>query len=616
MIKKFFRHNAWLVLLSDLVLIVASYLFANFTRFDFNFTILKLNVSKLYISLGIIVCVKIFFIYYFDLYLGMWRYTGIKDLINILKAAISSFFVILFIFMFLLRLHTFSRSVLLIDLILTIIGLGSNRILIRIYFDYFLKSSSNGFEEQTNVLIIGAGDAGERLFREVDRDKEKNYKVVGFVDDQISKIGKKIHGIEVLSNITNLQTAIKETRAKIVMIAIPSASDEQMKKIVNICKNNDVDFKTIPTMNEIINNRISINQLRDVSYKDILGRDEIVFDKKEIVDYLKRKTILVTGSAGSIGSELCRQIARFEPSRIILFDIAETPLYHIENNMKELFPYLPIKPIIGDIKDTNHLEILFKRYKPDIIFHAAAYKHVPMMEEQPWKAVENNLFGTKALVEAAKQFSVGQFILISTDKAVNPTSIMGASKKLAEILIHNQDSSKTMFSCVRFGNVLGSAGSVIPLFEKQIKEGKPLTITHPEVKRYFMTIPEACLLVIQAGSLSLGGEIFILEMGKMRKIVDIAKNMINFYSYKTNKNLDIIKFIGLRKGEKLYEELSTSDEKLIETNHTKIKKIDNCIKRVFSEKDIIALKKAVNNQDRFEVIKTVKNIVPEYNMEI
>ena len=615
MLEKLYKSYTWILPLVDVFLLVGVYLFANFTRFDFNIIVFRQNAPQLWASMSVVIGVKVFFVFYFDLYTGMWRYTGIKDLISILKAASASFLVTLFIFTFFLRLLAFSKAVLLIDLVLTITTLAGVRILIRIYFEYFQKTNPYSPTTIRNVLIIGAGDAGERLCREIIRNGELNYKVVGFIDDNKSKIGKKIHGAEVYANIDSLKRVIISTNAKVVMIAIPSANHKQMRAIVEVCKENSVEFKTVPTINEIINNKISLNQLRDVSYKDILGRSEVSFDKSEIVHYLHSKVVFVTGAAGSIGSELCKQIARFNPKSIVLFDMTETPLFYLENQMKELFPYLPIYPVLGDVKDANHLSILFRRYKPDIIFHAAAYKHVRMMELQPWKAVENNLFGTRVLVEMAKKHSVGQFVLISTDKAVNPTSIMGASKKLAEVLVQGESKNGTIFSCVRFGNVLGSAGSVIPIFENQIKEGKPITITHPDVERFFMTIPEACLLVIQAGALSAGGEIFVLEMGKMKKILDIAHEMIKFHGFVPNRDIEI-KYIGLRKGEKLYEELNTEDEKLVETGHLKIKKVKSRDSRRLSEVYIEKLRETIVEQNRFKVFSKVKEILPEFKAEV
>jgi FlaA1/EpsC-like NDP-sugar epimerase len=440
---------------------------------------------------------------------------------------------------------------------------------------------------------------------------------VGFLDDDIAKIGRKIHGVSVLNIIDELEHTAESTEVSDVIIAIPSANAKRMRHIVDLCKKADVNFKTVPNMGELIDGKISISAIRNVEYRDLLGRDPVNLDKKEIGNYLGNKRVLVTGAGGSIGTGLCRQICRYSPEKIILFERAESPLYEIDLELKKSFPGVGVVPVLGDIQNKEELYKIFKQTKPDIVFHAAAYKHVPMLEIHPWKAVENNIAGTENLVEIAHSFNCEKFVFVSTDKAVNPTNVMGTSKRIAELLVQNMNNtkaSKTSFITVRFGNVIGSVGSVIPLFKRQIKDGGPVTVTHPEIIRYFMLIPEACQLVLQAGAMGRGGEIFILEMGKPVKIDSMARDLIKFSGFEPDVDIKI-EYTGLRPGEKLYEELMTDLENVVTTEHQKIMVLNSRgIDMSPLNGKIERLKQESKNRSHDTIRTMLKEIVPEYDL--
>jgi len=447
------------------------------------------------------------------------------------------------------------------------------------------------------------------------KNKGLSYFVVGFLDDDRKKIGHKIHGVQILDCIARVKRIAQEYKIDELIVATPSADRKEFRRIVEKCKAVGVEYRIIPSLNEIMNKKVKLSSARKLSYEDLLGRRAVRLDSKKVSHFLTNKVVLVTGAGGSIGSELCRQIAVFKPKKLLLFDMAESSLYHIDMELSDNIPYLDVEPIVGDVKDKDHLEKVFAKFCPEIVFHAAAYKHVPMMELQPWKAIENNMIGTRTLVEVAKKFAVENFILISTDKAVNPTSIMGASKKLAELVVLGKNSKKCKFSVVRFGNVLGSVGSVIPLFERQIAKGGPVTVTHPDIVRYFMTIPEASLLVLQAAELNTGGDIFVLDMGKQIKIDKIAREMISFYGFEPNKDMEI-EYIGLRPGEKLYEELNAGFENLEATSHPKINVVKTGEPRVLKKENVAELQKAAFEQNDFKLRQAVKKMLPEYDFKI
>ncbi|RZB38085.1 MAG: hypothetical protein SRB2_00431 [Desulfobacteraceae bacterium Eth-SRB2] len=619
-------RNFFLILAMDLFFLASAFYFAYLIRFDF---IIPQQFSiSLYQLLPLFLITKIVIFYFFDLYRGMWRYTSISDLFNIIKASSLSTLLMVGFILFSTRFHGFSRSVFVIDWCLTILFVSGIRLCIRIYFEHFcddnpgsipiwktLSTFKRKYGDCKRLLIIGAGNCGEKIYREIHDNARLQYRVVGFLDDDSDKLGKKIHGVPVLGQIKDIRKVINKTKADEVLIAISSTIPQKMRNIVAECEQSGVTFKTIPSMGELINGDVTVNGIREVAYSDLLGREVIRLDEEKIGVYLQGQCVLVTGAGGSIGSELCRQICRFRPKCLLLIDRAEGPLYEIELELKQNFRNIKIITLLLDVQDKKQLEKAFEAYGSQTVFHAAAYKHVPLLELQPWEAVTNNIQGTLNIIEAAKKFNVERFVFVSTDKAVKPTSIMGASKRVAEMLIQNQNGcglSHTQFIIVRFGNVVGSVGSVVPLFKKQIQKGGPVTVTHPEVTRYFMTIPEACQLILQACSMGIGSEIFLLEMGTSIKIDDMARDLIRLSGFEPDVDINI-EYIGLRPGEKLYEELIIEGEGVVPTNHEKIMvlKGKDCNLPILNGKidDLIQISMT---QDAKKIKAKLKEIVPEY----
>ena len=611
----------------DVLLLAAALYDAFLIRFEFS--IPSFYMAILTGMLPYAIATKIACFYFFDLYRGMWRYTSISDLLNIIKAATASSLLIAVFIAFRMRFVGYPRSVFIIDWFLTILFISGFRLIIRLFFERFArekseKSISRHFKDLLKhrpknvkrLLIIGAGNCGEKIIREIHDNTSLNFKVVGFLDDNRNKIGRKIHGVPVLGLISEMAAAIKKVNADEALIAIPSASGQQMREIVERCKESGIPFKTVPGYGELIDGRVSVKAIRNVAYPDLLGRAVVKLDAAGISDYIKGNCMLVTGAGGSIGSELCRQICKFTPKKIVLFERAESPLYEIDLELKRNFSGIRVVPVLGDIQSSHQLENTFNQHKPNIVFHAAAYKHVPMLEIQPWKAVENNILGTERLIKVVQKYGCERFVFVSTDKAVRPTNVMGASKRVAEMLIQclggNSDGT-TKYAVVRFGNVVGSVGSVVPLFKKQIEFGGPVTVTHPEMTRYFMTIPEACQLILQAGALcDEQVEIFILDMGKPVKIADLARDLIRLSGFEPDEDIQI-EFIGMRPGEKLYEELITEGEGIVATDHEKIMTLrgEVCnLAHINGKIDKLAQMAVEQNMDQIKVV--LKEIVPEY----
>ena len=624
---KLFYKNFFIILGIDLLLLTASLYLAYIIRFDFKLP--HQHLALLYQMLPIVLIIKIISFYFFDLYRGMWRYTSLADLLNIIKASCVSTLVIVCLILFSpTRFIGFPRSVFIIDWCFTVLWISGCRLCIRIYFEHisgdktvsmFTRKAPNFFFKDmadiNRLLIIGAGDCGETIYREIHANARLKYYVIGFLDDDINKIGKKIHGIPILSTIEEIGSVVKKVRADKALIAIPSASSSQMRKIVKHCKESGIKFKTIPGMGELINGKVTINAIREVAYKDLLGREMIKLDEEQVGVYLQGQRVLVTGAGGSIGSELCRQICCFRPKSIVLYERAETPLYEIELELKQNFNDVGILPLLADVQDKKQVEKAFEAYNPQTVFHAAAYKHIPMLETHPWRAISNNIQGTANIIEIANKFNVDRFVFVSTDKAVRPANVMGASKRIAEMLIQSQNGcglSKTRFMIVRFGNVVGSVGSVIPLFKKQIEKGGPVTVTHPDVTRFFMTIPEACQLILQAGAMGSGGEIFLLEMGTSIKINDMARDLIRLSGFEPDVDI-AIEYIGLRPGEKLFEELITEGEGVVPTSHEKIMVLRGveCNLQLLNGK-IDELAKMAEDQDVEKIKAKLQEILPEY----
>ncbi len=563
----------------------------------------------------VIFSTQVFFLHTSGLYKGIWRYSSTLDLLKLIKGAtLGVVFSALFIF-FYNRLMFIPRSVFFIDWLMLIVSLGGGRLGYRVIREQFgLMEIAKNYD--TRAVIVGAGAAGEQLVRELRRSPHLKVHPVAFVDDDMDKRNKVLHGLSICGGVSDLTQIVKRYEANQVYIAIPTATSKQIDRIVKNCRDTGAEFKTFPHIKDVLNGKISLSQLREVRPEDLLGRDETTLDEKSIRDMITDSSILVTGAGGSIGSELCRQIARFNPKTLILFETCEYNLYQLDLKISEKFSDVKIVKCIGDVRDRERVEEVFKNYSPEVVFHAAAYKHVPMMEVNPKESIKTNIFGTSIVSEFAVKFKVKKFVLVSTDKAVRPTNVMGATKRVAEMvcLEASQNNSCTKFMIVRFGNVLGSSGSVIPLFKKQIKKGGPITVTHPEVTRFFMSIPEACQLVMQAGAFGNGGEVFVLDMGKSVKIIHLAKQMISL-SGLTESDIEI-KFTGLRPGEKLYEELLSDGENILPTLHPLLKTAKASSNMESFSKKMVNLKESVqsNESDDFVLKKLLSEIVIDYHI--
>ena len=501
------------------------------------------------------------------LYTRIWRYAGMREMVAVLIATTLGaglFYTGMYVFD-----KSLPRSIYLISWILStgVIGIG-RMVLHYIAMRYGGKQSTDA--DMVNTLIIGAGDAGATIAREIERYHKRSRKVIGFIDDDESKFNRLMGGVRILGNRHDIPSIVKENKVKEIIIAMPSVTRNEIRKIMEICSPLKCKVNTLPGMYQLLDDEVLVSHLHPVSIEDLLERDEVRLDMDIVEHYIRDKVVLVTGAGGSIGSEICRQIMRVGPKQLLLLGHGENSIYLINQELKNIYKDGPIIPIIADIRDKQQLDQIFTQYNPQVVFHAAAHKHVPLMEIQPMAAVLNNIYGTRNVADVAGRHGVERFVMISTDKAVNPTSVMGATKRVAEkVIISMNDTYDTKYITVRFGNVLGSRGSVIPLFKKQIEAGGPVTVTDPEMTRYFMTIPEASQLVLQAGAMGKGGEVFLLDMGEPVKIIDLARNMIRLSGLEPDKDIHI-KITGLRPGEKKYEELLTSEEGTNRTNHTKI----------------------------------------------
>ncbi|TDN67183.1 nucleoside-diphosphate sugar epimerase/dehydratase [Paraburkholderia sp. BL10I2N1] len=504
----------------------------------------------------------------FGLYRGMWVFASLPDLMRISKAVASGALVTMIVAVMVQPDPVVPRSVLLVSPLLLFLAMGGSRALYRAAKEFYLYG---GLVAQGKpVIVLGAGTAGASLARELSRSSE--WRLIGLLDDDVAKHGREIYGYKVLGSISELQQIAESLKTEYAIIAIPSASVEAQRRVATICVRAGVRAMVLPALTTLTQGQAFLSRVRQIDLEDLLGRDAVKIDMPHVEALLRGRVVMVTGAGGSIGSELCRQILRFEPAQLIAFDMSEFATYRLTEELHDRFPGLSVIPVIGDAKDSLLLDQVLSRYTPHIVFHAAAYKHVPLMEVQnAWQAVRNNVLGTYRVARAAIRHDVKHFVLISTDKAVNPTNVMGASKRLAEMACQalQQTSERTQFETVRFGNVLGSAGSVIPKFQQQIAKGGPVTVTHPAITRFFMTIPEASQLVLQASSMGRGGEIFILDMGEPVKIVDLARDLIRLYGF-TEEQIRIV-FTGLRPGEKLYEELLADDETTTRTPHPKLR---------------------------------------------
>ncbi|GAB4507057.1 MAG: nucleoside-diphosphate sugar epimerase/dehydratase [Sulfuricaulis sp.] len=513
--------------------------------------------------------------WYFGLYRGIWRFASIPDLLRILKAVTAGVVIAAAASFILTRLEGVPRSVFILDGILLVLLLGGPRFIYRLFKDHSLYQwmqdrSLTANAERKNSLIVGAGKAGETLARDLLREPSGSYLPVAFADDDRRKIRKEIHGIPVAGSCYEIPQIVAKLEIDLIIIALPAATSRQIRRIVEICEATGLPFRILPQLQDLVSGRASLKDLRDVRIEDLLGREPVELDWQAITEATCGKTVLVTGGGGSIGAELCRQLAHFKPRHMIILDRSEFNLYSIDIELRQSMPDLSLVSLLVDVNDTMQVEKILRTYAPSVIYHAAAYKHVPILEDQVRAAAVNNALGTRVMAGLADRYGCESFVMVSTDKAVNPANVMGASKRVAEMYCQGMNArSKTRFITVRFGNVLGSSGSVIPLFQQQIAQGGPVTVTHPEISRYFMTIPEACQLILQAGVIGRGGEIFVLDMGEPVKISYLAEQLIRLSGKTPGEDIEIV-YTGLRPGEKLYEELFHDAEKLAETSHPKI----------------------------------------------
>lgn len=604
------------LIILDIITVICASTMALWVRFDFSIT----KIDTVYLEQvwqciipNVLLVLIIYWI--FKLYRSVWKYASIYELQNIIAAGITATLLQLISMVVIFGLHPMPRSYWFLFAGFLMAGTVLTR------FSYrFLRHIRNINRDKkrgvkrSRVMIVGAGAAGEMLIREIMTSQYLHKEIGCVIDDDPELKGKNIRGHRIVGSRECIVEAARQYQIDEIMIAMPSVSKKQTAEVASLCNQTGCEVKMVPGMYQFVNNELSVSKLRHVEIEDLLGREPIKVDLNKVTEFLKDQTVLVTGGGGSIGSELCRQIAAAKPKRLIIVDIYENNAYEIQQELKRKYPKLDLVVLIASVRNTKRINKIFEAYLPNIVFHAAAHKHVPLMEDSPNEAIKNNVFGTLKTVQAADRYGVERFVLISTDKAVNPTNIMGASKRICEMIVQAYSRrSQTQFVAVRFGNVLGSNGSVIPLFKKQIKEGGPVTVTHPDIIRYFMTIPEAVSLVLEAGAFAEGGEIFVLDMGEPVKIVDLAKNLIRLSGYVPNEDI-MIEYTGLRPGEKLYEERLMEEEGLETTENNRIsvaKPIEMDDEAFFKALD--ELKEAAY-EEKGSVRTMVKGIVPTYKM--
>jgi FlaA1/EpsC-like NDP-sugar epimerase len=615
--------KTYLMIFSDVLIFALSIIISYLFRFEFSLS--PFYIQQIKTVLLWIIPLKIIVFLFSGVYRGMWRYTSIRDFWLLARACLLSTLLILAVILYMGNFQGYSRAIFIIDGVLTFLLIGGKLMAIRSYFAGYAnpKTREELFPKVTykKVLIIGAGAAGEKILREIIENYQLPYKVVGFIDDDPDKKGRSIHGIPVLGDVDNLPDILEKENVQEILIAIPSASGEQIRHVVEACQKCAVSYKIVPGIGDLIDGRVSVKTLRDISYEDLLGRKPVQLDITGIRNYLDGKTVLITGCGGSIGSELCRQVIKYQPNSIILLDSSESNLFNIQMEMQNEQYFRHCEAVLAHVQNRQLMNDIFKKYKPQVVFHAAAYKHVPMLEKNPWEAVFNNIMGSRMVMEMSLKHQVERFVLVSTDKAVRPTNVMGTSKRITELIMQSLQGNGTRFMAVRFGNVVGSSGSVIPLFRRQIEQGGPVTVTHPEINRYFMTIPEASQMILQAGAMGEGGEIFVLRMGTPVKISDMARDLIRLSGKEPDVDIKIV-FTGLREGEKLYEELITVGEDILPTGHEKVMVLrsnehSSDVQFLLKTKEklnkaIDDLAKEAQSHDGKTIKKKLKEIVPEY----
>jgi FlaA1/EpsC-like NDP-sugar epimerase len=600
-------RSAAVISLHDVVMVALSWIGAYWLRFNLSVVPEPYWTSALGWLPAIVVIQAVIF-RWFGLYRGVWRFASIPDLIRIGKAVGLGTIVVAFTAFFYNRLADVPRSVFPLYAVLSLLLLCGPRVLYRMYKD---RGSMVGVRKV--ALVVGAGNAGELLVRDLLRERDAEFQPIAFVDDDDHKKGREIHGVRVRGTCDRIPRLVKNLGVETVLIAMPSATEKQMRRIVELCEDSGVPFLTLPSVQDALLGQ-SPGKLRDVSIEDLLGRDPVKLDKGSIATHLQGKRVLVTGGGGSIGSQLCLQIGRFPVRQLIIYEQCEFNLYKIEGEIRRRYPELLVAALLGDVGDSGMVKRMMDEYRPDVIFHAAAYKHVPLLETQARVAVVNNVFGTRVMAQAAVEAGVGEFVLISTDKAVNPTNVMGTTKRIAEMVVQSlQDTGSTRFVTVRFGNVLDSAGSVVPLFREQIRMGGPVTVTHPDITRYFMTIPEACQLIMQATAVGKGGEVFVLDMGEPVKVAYLAEQMIRLSGKRPGHDIRI-DYIGLRPGEKMHEELFHDQEQLTPTPYSKLRLAQSReIARDDFETKLKNLWDACASYDNPGIDRELRQLVPEFS---
>jgi FlaA1/EpsC-like NDP-sugar epimerase len=599
------RHRLW-QLAADAAMIAAAWYLAFQLRFDFE--VRPYYETMLRETIVFVVAIKLGVFVAFGFYQRWWRYVSTRDMWRVLSGvAVASVLAIAAVYFFYpverLRLP---RGVALVDPLLLLAFVAGSRLLARTVIE---RPTGGIVARGREVLIVGAGDAGEQTLRELQRTRGLGYTPIGLVDDDPRKRGMRMHGVRVLGTTSELGHVLGDNRPDEVWIAAPSASGEFRSRVVDAARRANVPVKTLPTLHELLSGRIDLAQIRPVQVEDLLGRAQVEVDLPEVAAYLRGKTVLVSGAGGSIGSELCRQITRVQPARLILVDYAETALFEIERELVEERGFPASVPVLADCGNRAKLRQVFERYRPEAVFHAAAYKHVPLMEANPIESVRNNVLATRVVADVAVEFGAERFVLVSTDKAANPKTVMGQSKALCEWVVEaygQRDDVATRFVAVRFGNVLGSSGSVVPIFRRQLERGGPLTVTHPEMTRYFMTIPEAASLVVQAGAIGGRGEVYVLDMGEPVRILDLAENMVRL-SGRTDVRIE---FVGARPGEKLHEELWSDGETVHPTAHSKINRATReSVDPAWLEEELNELQRLVDEGDTLELVSRLTTIV-------
>ena len=599
-----------LIVIFHLTVVSGSLIYAFALRFDF--AIPSQYWPLIFKLLPAMLLIKVCIFWTMGLADGWWRYVSMPDLLQILRANVLASGGVVVYVMFVRMSVGLPRSIILLDFITCFFIMIGVRVTTRIVREQLALNSRGYHSRPKTVLIVGSGTVAQSIVREIRENPKLEKAVLGYIDNDLRRQGKVIYGVPVIGTLDDIEKICQRSGIDMIIVAQSAVSPKELRNIVEFCKRNDIISKILPAIGDIISGQVSLQQCRSVRLEDLLGRPAISLNVAEIYAYLHGKRILVTGAAGSIGSEICRQVANFEPGHLILFENAETPLFNLENELREKFPQLSITPSLSDIRDQNRVSHVFWEHKPQVVFHAAAYKHVPMSEVNPLEVVKNNVLGSKNIVDASVAVGAEHFVLISTDKAVNPTNIMGTTKRVAEIYVQNfVRQGRTKATTVRFGNVLGSHGSVIPTFQEQILKGGPVTVTHPEITRFFMTIPEAVQLVLQAGCMGLGGEIFLLDMGEPVKIVRLAEELIRLSGRRPYEEIEIV-FTGLRPGEKLYEELLIAGEGVKATEHEKIRVLEaTSFSEEFLNKETELLLEALRNANVEELIDILKEIVPE-----